>query len=287
MSEFQVSHLDIESWELVRHLLLESGQENRDAVDIPSLLKLLGLRTLDVDFENEFGSSFFKNKHPRGLLSFPDKLIAFEKNIGRDKKKRFTIAHEIAHYVLPKHQHNLYICDKQDIGGHARLICEKEANSFAADLLFMGDRFKLEANSVNIGAVTMKNLADKYCMSYESTARRLVELSFKPSMFIVFGKKQDMSSEGVVTGDIWGIKYCIASAVFGEKYGIKFHGQVPEDVAGTLMSSGRDIKDSVSDILSVDLSGDDKLECDIEYFSNTYNIFAFLIPRLARETKAL
>ena len=47
-------------------------------------------------------------------------------------------------FVLPHHEHSLYVCDDIGLSPATRLVFEKEAGEFAADLLFLGDRFALD-----------------------------------------------------------------------------------------------------------------------------------------------
>ena len=68
----------------------------------------------------------------------------------------FSVLHEIGNYVLPHHEHALYVCDDVGLSFATRLVMEKEANEFAANLLFLGDRFSVEANCRQIDAKTVK-----------------------------------------------------------------------------------------------------------------------------------
>src|SRR5580765_7291180 len=63
-------------------------------------------------------------------------IIAIKKSLSQTSK-RFTVAHEIGHYVLPGHEAESSVCSDRQIGlvrvegGHL----EKEANAFAGELL--------------------------------------------------------------------------------------------------------------------------------------------------------
>lgn len=71
---------------------------------------------------------------PRGI---PRGIIAVRKDIRSEGRKRFTIAHEIGHFVLPGHDEEGTICGQADIEGwkDRSNSKEREADDFAAELL--------------------------------------------------------------------------------------------------------------------------------------------------------
>jgi hypothetical protein len=64
-------------------------------------------------------------------------IIAVKKSIRSEGRKRFTVAHEIGHFVLPGHDEEGAICGRQDIEGWTDRSnsTEREADDFAAELL--------------------------------------------------------------------------------------------------------------------------------------------------------
>ena len=179
-------------------------------------MDLLELKFASFDFQIELpeeAKASVGGGKPRALISFADRLVATDTELN-ESRTRFSVLHEIGHFVLPKHQHKLYLCDDQGLNLSARLVLEKEASEFAADLLFLGDRFSLEANSLPISALTVKELATKYRASFEATARRLVEKSFQSCMLVAFKQESAQSRIDVHQLPIWSVKYCIASPSF-------------------------------------------------------------------------
>lgn len=288
MSDFSASFLEIGSRELVRHLLRESGHNQRESVNPADILRLLGLQYTSFDFELELPADAKETvgrARPRALLSFDDRLVATDAGL-EENRRRFSVLHEIGHFVLPSHQHRLYICDDAGLSLAARLSMEKEASEFAADLLFLGDRFGLEANSHPISGGTVKELADKYRASYEATARRLVEKSFQPCMLIVFEEK--ITSAGVDTNQTptWTVKYSIGSPLFKTHYFKELTGTAPSEAVAAVIAPGRDIRHGYLMDLSIrsPLSGEET-RFRGEFFSNTYNVFCLLIvPQPERST---
>jgi len=276
--DFKPSYLEIEPDELVRHLLRETGQEARDAVNPADLLAYLNLQHASFNFETGLPSEVSREgARPRALLSFPDRLVATDSAL-KDKRARFSVLHEIGHYVLPAHEHALYLCDERALNLQTKLDFEREANEFAAQLLFQGDRFTLEANSLPIAAKTVKALADKYQASYEATARRLVEQNVRPCMLIVF--KED-DTEAKINTDLppsWSDRYCIASARFRTEFFASVHAKVPAEIATQLTRPGRDIADGILREFALQNPRGGSQHFTLEFFSNTYNIFCLLVP---------
>jgi len=280
MAGFNASYLEIEPRALVRHLLRGAGQCERECVNPRQLLEYLKLEYLSFNFARELPEEAKKTitgGAPRALLSFTDRLVATDDSLD-EKRTRFSVLHEIGHYLLPHHEHTLYVCDDIGLSFATRLVMEKEANEFAADLLFLGDRFSAEANSRPINALTVKELAIQYRASFEATARRLVEKSFRPCLLIVFKQEDKRDALDVDAVPTWSVRYCIASPSFKTTYFEKVSGTVPPEAIAVVTQTGRDIAESfVSEIEIAGPTGATK-RFRAEFFSNTYNIFCLMTP---------
>jgi hypothetical protein len=285
MSDFSASYLEIEPRELVKYLLRETGQAQRDSVNPADFLELLGLEHLSLDFNLELPDDAkvtVGRAMPRALISFDDRLVATDSGL-KENRRRFSVLHEIGHFVLPNHEHKFYVCDDVGLSFATRLTLEREASDFAADLLFQGDRFALEANSQAVSASVVKTLAQKYRASYEATARRLVEKNFRPCMLVVFKKEPTTAGVDIDETPIWSVRYCVPSAVFKAQYFEKLSGTVATEVVGAVTQPGRDIADSFVREVSVRSSIDSKAtQFQAEFFSNTFNIFCLLTPETAQ-----
>ena len=278
MNSFNADYLGIEPHELVRYLLRESGQQEHEAININDIIELLKLRYVKFPFNQGFSSDIYpRAEKPRALLSFHDKLVASDEELSPNRD-RFSVLHEIGHYVLPSHQYEFYLCDDKGLSLSTHSRFENEANDFAADLLFMGDRFTLEANSQAFCAATVKQMAEKYQASFEATARRLVEKNFRPCMLVSFKRKQgQMSIENKTTKD-WEVRYCAASAPFRSRYFTGIRGEIPEGIVSQLLQPSRDIAASIKQEVSISTLGGESIKFQAEYFYNKYHIFAILIP---------
>ena len=280
MTELQPDYSEIEPFELVRYLLKESGQEHINSINPAQMLDFLKLdyEILDLDTITQ-EIRYLTKKSPRAVLSFSDKIIIVDSKLN-ENQSRFSILHEIAHYVLPSHQKKLYVCDDKDLDISTQYSIEKEANDFAADLLFMGDRFILDANSERICADTVKKLAEKYKASFESTARRLVTKNIRPCMLLVFRVINDRYAINTNLSKKWIVHYCISSKAFKTKYFSSARGEVPDEVVAQLTEQTRDISDSIKTERSITIhKTGKKSDFTVEYFYNQYNIFALLVPK--------
>jgi hypothetical protein len=283
MNGFSASYLEIEPRELVRHVLREAGQCDRDSVNPADLLDLLKLQYVSFDFDNELppeARQTVGGGKPRALISFNDRLVATDESLNHNRT-RFSVLHEVGHYVLPNHEHTLYVCDDRGLNFRTRLWMEKEANEFAAELLFLGDRFAVEANSLPVSAATVYQLATKYEASFEATARRLVERNFKSCILVVF--KEDSTGARIDSDrqSTWSVRYCIASPLFKTRYFERIQGFVPKEIVATVTTPGRNLVDSVTTEIEIGSpQAGTETSFQAEFFSNTYNIFCLLAPKM-------
>jgi hypothetical protein len=282
MTTFSATYLEIEPRELVNYLLRESGQFERNSVNTADLLDLLGLQYVSFNFDLELpleAKQTVGDARPRALISFDDRIVATDSELD-ENRTRFSILHEVGHFVLPRHEHSLYVCDDIGLSLATRLVFEKEASEFAADLLFLSDRFSLEANSRPITAATVKELAIKYSASFEATARRMVEKSFRPCMLIVFKKTPPQSGEELSRPPVWSVRYCVAAATFKTQYFESISGAVAPEVAAIVTAPTRDIANGYRIEINVRSPGQpSESGFSAEFFSNTYNIFCLLTPK--------
>jgi len=109
------------------------------------------------------------------------------------RRRRFTIAHELGHFLLPWHRQQKFSCKSSDIkdSGSQRgltpdlVTIETEANSFASELLMPSSAFKsliddFETPSLN----DLARLSDTFDVSFEATVHRYKVLSDKPLAFV-------------------------------------------------------------------------------------------------------
>ncbi|MEN8150176.1 MAG: ImmA/IrrE family metallo-endopeptidase [Planctomycetota bacterium] len=278
MVEFKASFLSIDPNELVGFLLTETGQLERDAVNPADLLSWLNLQHTSFDFTAELPREVTAQTSPlRALLSFPDRLVATDAGL-HPRRTRFSIFHEIAHFVLPNHEHALYLDSEECLSARSSVRLEQEANEFASSLMFKGDQFTLEANSHPISAASVKALADRYQNSFESTCRRFVERNLRPALLAVFHEPATSGCVDVDEERVWQVRYCVTSPTFRNTYFTSIEGVVPHEAAQELTTPGRDIADSiVAEALVAGPNGSSS-PFRLEFFSNSFSIFCLLTP---------
>ena len=103
-------------------------------------------------------------------------------------RQRFTIGHELGHFLLPWHRQTTFKCTTEDISTRTNKDWEIQANQFSAELLL--PRLLIRQRLQKYGSPEMSHiqkLAEDFETSIEATARRFVELSEYPCA-VVFSK---------------------------------------------------------------------------------------------------
>lgn len=107
---------------------------------------------------------------------------------GPRSRHRFTIGHELGHFLLPWHRQRTFECIAEDISARARKDWEIQANQFSAELLMPASLLKLMLQ--RLGEPEMAHvlaLSRDFETSVEMTARRVVELN-EYACAVVFSK---------------------------------------------------------------------------------------------------
>ncbi len=124
-----------------------------------------------------------------GLMMFPDRssgTILVNKGAGF-RRQRFTIGHELGHFLLPWHTPRSgqgFLCSAKDMavvraapGGDRYIEMEAQANRFSAGVLMPVAAFRADLRSRRHFEVShIVELAERYEVSKEAAARRCVEL---------------------------------------------------------------------------------------------------------------
>jgi len=134
----------------------------------------IGLSILEVDAESFDGALIRIIGKARGK-------IAINTNIPEPGRKRFTLAHELGHYLLPDHAHQSTACRPRDIERWTTSMpkTEHEANQFAAAIL-MPKPLILPALRAQPSLAEARRIAQQCQTSLTAATYRLVELSTFP-----------------------------------------------------------------------------------------------------------
>lgn len=153
--------------------------------DIAREVGIVDFKQLDVDgFEG-------------GLTSNPEKSagVILTKRGTHHRRRRFTVGHELGHFVIPAHQ-GIQQCTSGDLRETRRDTLyrrqESEANRFSAGLLMPKPMFVKDLEALGSADVAhAKHLSDLYDTSMEATANRYAELTSDICAFI-------FSKDGIV-----------------------------------------------------------------------------------------
>lgn len=265
--------------EIAETLLAEAGVFGSLPTDEGKILEFLRLKQMSFDFGQE--PDFVQMapnipQHLRAALSVNDRIVVTHSQLGA-KRSRWSVFHEVAHFILPEHLDKLFLDTDQSLSLWTKKRLEREANSVAAEMLFQGEVFSEEAHDMALSCRTVLDLAPKYDASYESAMRRYVERHILPCAVIVYEKLPDVLGDDP-GDDKYRIHYTVTSDPFRKKF---FSGvQSTED-----FSRGSDIfrvhgswniGNIVEAELEVERANEKPWRFQTELFTNSYKIFQFI-----------
>lgn len=111
-----------------------------------------------------------------GLLSIEKREYFVDRSMPLPRQ-RFTEAHEIGHDALPWHEAAYWGDDRSTLHPSTKEVLEREANQFAAELLFGAGRFTDQADQYAPGLEVALFLAPQYGTSVHAALRQYVEES--------------------------------------------------------------------------------------------------------------
>ena len=118
-------------------------------------------------------------------------LIVYNSATSSEGRKRFTIGHEFGHYILHRHQQDIFQCVNGDIetGDNSKRDIEAEANLFASTLLMPLDDFRRQVDGQKISFDLLGHCADRYGVSLTAAALRWIEIA--PKRVILVASRDD------------------------------------------------------------------------------------------------
>jgi transcriptional regulator with XRE-family HTH domain len=159
--------------------LVSAGALTLDGKDRARLLERFG-RWVDLAWRRLQGTFDFRSSE---IWVAPD-LHAM--------KKRFVIAHEIGHAILPAHKQTFaHVDDFTRLPPFARDLYEREANQAAIEILLQGGRATDEFDSSSPSLEQIRKLADAYGASIVATARCTAENSKRSLAIAIAHRKRD------------------------------------------------------------------------------------------------
>lgn len=155
--------------------------EKRQPIDLYDITKKLNIKILEKSLDDNISGFLFINQNEQPIIGINEKHPT--------TRQRFTIAHEIGHYILhaPKDENisfvdkQFFIANRNKKSNQGIFIEEIEANFFAAELLMPSEAiyksFVKEVDHKNISS-TYKKLSKVFDVSEQAMKFRLSNLGF-------------------------------------------------------------------------------------------------------------
>ncbi|MFM1989463.1 MAG: hypothetical protein RJA99_2420 [Pseudomonadota bacterium] len=122
------------------------------------------------------------------LVGFDNRAIATIRRSGSRGRERFSIAHELGHWMM--HRGRTFRCraDDPDQNLQSDLPLERQADEFASHLLLPGPLFNpLVKEAARVGFRELHAIAEKFETSMLATAFRLVRVDTLPVILACYG----------------------------------------------------------------------------------------------------
>lgn len=189
-------------------------------VPIEELARCAGISKVEA-----FGSTGFE-----GALiandTKSDGLIFYNSQVPRPRQ-RFTIGHELGHFLLPWHRQGTFQCSAEDISSRTNKSWELEANQFSAELLMPAALLKHRLSpSKEFELNDISRVREDFGTSMESTTRRVVEVS-EYAYAVVFSKDNK-------------VRYTVSSEFFRPKLCVRKNSPLPSKSLSRLRTSSLD-----------------------------------------------
>lgn len=104
------------------------------------------------------------------------------------ERRRFTVAHELGHFVLHRNRSSSFKCEPGSVysGSENLVVMEREANRFASNLLMPGDLFgqAINGSRTRIDLHFLSDLAKQFEVSFEALCIRFIEFTDQRAILV-------------------------------------------------------------------------------------------------------
>jgi IrrE N-terminal-like domain len=147
--------------------------------DLAQLCRDLGLRVREVPAKGFDGALVRSKAGQKGI-------IAVNARLREASRKRFTIAHEIGHFVIPHHRLLGNVCEERQIERFEAKLNrpEVEANEFAAELLLPSTVLRKRFDLSTLSLDQISAVASEFGTSLTATARSFFSLTNLPCALV-------------------------------------------------------------------------------------------------------
>jgi hypothetical protein len=208
----------------------------------------------------------------KGIIDIREKVIYLDPS-STDGKKAFVKCHEVGHKVIPWQARTLlYVDDEMTLDSEVKDRFEREANFFASEVLFQGDRFEREARDLPLEVKSGIYLAKRYGSSVHAALRRFVRTNHRDCALLVidYVNPKDRSNTSLT------LRSADCSTSFQKTWPVDWpisldYGcpATPDIRAGVRWGGGR--------WMIRTRSGQD-CDCRYQLFTTSYNAFLLIYP---------
>lgn len=158
-------------------LLRSLGITSPDEIDLEAIAWSMGAKVREAELPS----------CEARIIGFQDRAIITVRNSGDPRRRRFSIGHELGHWI--HHRGRSSICRSNDIGNPgAASQLEKQADRFAADLLMPRFLFgPLVSQLKRPSFEGIDELATAFSTSRLATSLRCIEMGSWPTVLICHG----------------------------------------------------------------------------------------------------
>ena len=218
-----------------------------------------------------------------GLFDAPGGLVFIDRSM-QLVKQTFVRLHEAAHAFLPWQRPMYAVVEdcEQSLAPDVADMFDREANVFAAEVLFQLDAFAEEAEGSEFGIFTPVRLSKKYGASIYASIRQYVSKNHRTCAVLVLNPPEPVPGDGfratlrrVVTSPSFGLKFsrCIWQDCF-----------TPDDSIGAMVPIRHRRASGKRQLELVDDNGQ-RHECVVEAFTQKRQVF--ILIHVARALTAL
>ena len=192
-------------------------------------------------------------------------------------RKKFSILHEVGHFVIPGHldyleRDDMLLDDDHSLSDRSVVIVETEANRFAAHCIFQLERFQSDVDNISLNWTNISKMANYYDTSIIATARRWVEGSLRACALLVFVPATPEEPVNLR------FSYAITSESFRQRY-FKHLSRFTLDENSEAFRAFRDTRGSVGFVQTVIVELDEKQhDFEMKLFSTRYNVYGLIVP---------
>lgn len=275
--------------EQARLLLLNAGVGDRLPTPVSEIVAFAELVISQDITLSELPKSFFGRsmehlfsalQKAKGLIDLRDNVIYLD-SLKAPKQRAFVKLHEVGHKLLPwQRDAYLYLDDNSTLDPDVKELFEREANHFASEVLFQGERFSREARDLPISAKSAIHLSKRYGASIHAAMRRFVRTDRRSCALLVIQREPDAETGRTLLR----IRSAEESARFTRTTGgVEWPEYLSQEcpVAPLIYSGRKLVEDGRWDVV---VASGRKVECAFHYFDNSWNGFLLIYPLSEKAT---